>query len=120
MFRLDIVGLSSTKRRDSDIVDLEGWKLFHSGCRPTPHAMAGVGILISPRLAEGVIDWIPVNMRIGVLNVKLYNRTLNFVQVYAPNRESEYESFLEELEGCLGEILDSEPVMLFCDFNSNV
>ena len=70
-------------------VHLEGWKLFHSGCGSTPHAMAGVGILTSPRLAERVLDWIPVSMRIGVLKVKLDKRTLNFVQVYAPNRESE-------------------------------
>ena len=33
------------------------------------------------------------------------------MQVNAPYRESEYESFLEELEGCLAEIPESESVM---------
>ncbi len=119
-YKLDIVGLSSTKRRDSGIDDLNGWKLFYSGCDPTSHAMAGVGILTSTRLAEKIIDWIPVSMRIGILKLRIDNKILNFVQVYAPNRESEYESFLEELECSLESIPNSESLILLGDFNAHV
>ena len=50
-YHLDILGLSSTKRKGSGIEDIEGWKLFHSGCDPTTRAKAGVGILTSTRLS---------------------------------------------------------------------
>ena len=46
---LDIIGVSSTKRRGSGTVDLNGgWKLLYSGADPSMSAQAGVGILTSP------------------------------------------------------------------------
>ena len=43
-YRLDIVGISSTKRRGSGTVDLDGgWKLFYSGADPKMSARGGVG-----------------------------------------------------------------------------
>ena len=48
-YHLDIIGVSSTKRRGSGTVDLDGgWKLFYSGADPSMSAQAGVGILTSP------------------------------------------------------------------------
>ena len=67
-YRLDIVGVSSTKRKGSGIVVLDkGWKLFHAGVDPTLHAQAGVGILTSPRLAEAVAEWKPISGRVALL-----------------------------------------------------
>ena len=48
-YHLDIVGVSSIKRRGSGIVDLDGgWKLFYSGADSSMSAQAGVGFLTSP------------------------------------------------------------------------
>ena len=48
-YHLDIIGVSSTKRRGSGAVDLDGgWKLFYSGADPSMSAQAGVGILQAP------------------------------------------------------------------------
>ena len=48
-YDLDIVGVSSTKRRGSGTVDLDGgWKLFYSGADPSMSAQADEGILIAP------------------------------------------------------------------------
>ena len=48
-YHLDIIRVSSTKRRGSGTVDLDGgWKLFYLGSDPTMSAQAGVGILTSP------------------------------------------------------------------------
>ncbi len=50
-YRLDIVGVSSTKMPGSRTRPLDhGWK-FYSVVDPTLHAQAGVGILTSHRLA---------------------------------------------------------------------
>ena len=54
-YRLDIVGVSSTKRKCNRTLILnKRWQLFYSGVDPALHAQAGVGILTNPRLAERV------------------------------------------------------------------
>ena len=69
---LDIVGVSFTKCRGSDTVELnEGWKLFYSGVDVTMSAQAGVSILVSPRLAHFVTDWIPHGGRVCLLKLSL-------------------------------------------------
>jgi len=61
-YHLDIVGVSSTKRRGSGTGNLDGgWKLFDSGADPSMCAQAGVGILTSPRLLDCVSDWVPLD-----------------------------------------------------------
>ena len=45
---LDVIGVSSTKRRGSGTLDLDGgWKLFYSGADPGMSAQASMGILTS-------------------------------------------------------------------------
>ena len=56
-YHLDIVGISSTKFRGSDTVELnEGWKLYYLGVDVTMSAQAVVDIFVSPSLAHCVID----------------------------------------------------------------
>ena len=48
-YRLDIVGISSTKRRSSETVQLNGgWKILCSGVDAAMSAQARVGLLVSP------------------------------------------------------------------------
>ena len=86
-YHFDIVAVSSTKCRGSDTVELkEDWKLFYSGVDVTTSAQAGVGILVSPRLAT---DWIPHGGRVCLLKLRLQERSLYILQVYAPNAEAQ-------------------------------
>ena len=90
-YYLDIVGVSSTKRHGSGIVNLDGgWKLFYSGADPSMSAQASVGILTNFQLTNCVFDWIPLGSRACVLKLKVKNRSLRLLQVYAPNAVSEY------------------------------
>ena len=58
-YRLDTEGISSTKSRSSGTVELNGgWKLFYSCVDAAMSAQAGVGLLVSPNMAECVIDWV--------------------------------------------------------------
>ena len=76
-YHLDIVGVSSTKRRGSDTVELnESWKLFYSGANVTISADAGVGILVSPRLTHYVTDRILLRGKVCFLNLMLQERLL--------------------------------------------
>ena len=89
-YHLDIIGISSTKRSSSGTVDLDGgWKLFYSGADASMSAQAGVGILTNPRLSDCVSNWIPLGSRVSTLKLKVLDRSLCLLQVYAPNATSE-------------------------------
>ncbi|MCP3656858.1 MAG: endonuclease/exonuclease/phosphatase family protein, partial [Herbaspirillum sp.] len=119
-YRLDIVGISSTRFRGSGTVDLDrGWKLHYSGVATSLSAQAGVGILTSPRLADCVIEWIPLGGRVCLLKLRLKEGPLWLVQVYAPNRESKYRSFLDEVTAALA-VVKTESFVLLGDFNAHV
>ena len=118
---LDIVGVSSTKCRGSDTVELnEGWKLFYSGLDITMCARAEVGIFASPRLAHCVTDWIPLGGRVCLLKVKLQERSLCILQVYPPNAEAQYQPFLDEVGVALQKVTSAESIVLLGDFNAHL
>ena len=71
------MGISSTKRRGSETVELNGgWKIFYSGVDAAMSAQAGVGLLVSPNMAECVVDWVPQGGRVCLLKLRLQERPL--------------------------------------------
>ena len=83
------MGISSTKRRGSGTVELNGgWKVFCSGVDAALCAQAGVGLLVSPNMAECVVDWVPLGGRVCLLKLRLLERSLCVLQVYVPNIKS--------------------------------
>ena len=119
-YRLDIVGVSFTKRKGHGTLVLhKRWQLFYSGVDPARRAQAGVGILTNPRLAEGVVAWRQISERVALLRLKLKEKTLALVQLYAPNTESEYAPFLDEVLGVLEGIPGTDSIVLLRDFNAH-
>ena len=116
-----VVGISSTKRRSSGIVELNGgWKIFYSGVDKAMSVQGGVGLLVSPNMAECVVDWVPLGGRVCLLKLRLQERLLCILQVYAPNMDSQYDAFLEEFEVALGKATSLESLVLLGDFNAHV
>ena len=81
---------------------------------------AGVGLFVSPSMAECVVDWVPQGGRVCLIKLRLQERPLCVLQVYAPNMKSQYEAFLEEIEVALGKTTSSESLARFGDFNAHV
>ena len=55
-YRLDVRGITSTKRRGSGTVELNGgWKIFYFGVNAAMSAQAGVGLLVSPNQGRNYI-----------------------------------------------------------------
>ena len=107
------ISISSTKRRGSGTVDLDGgWKLFYSGADPSMPAQACVRILTSPRLSDCVSDWIPLGLRICMLKCRVLDRSLCLLQIYAPNAMSEYQAFMEEVNDTLLRVSPTESAVL--------
>ena len=120
-YHLDIIRVSSTKRRRSGTVDWDGgWKLFYSGADPSMSAQAGAGILTSPRLSDCVSDWIPLGSRVRMLKLKILDRLLCLLQVYAPNATSKYQAFVDEVNDALLPVSATESTVLVGDFNAHV
>ena len=103
------MGISSTKRRASATVELnDGWKIFYFGADAAMFAQAHVGLLVTPNMAECVVEWVPLGGRVCHLKLRLQERSLCILQVHAPNIASQYEAFLEEVEVALGKATLSE------------
>ena len=120
-YHLDIVKVSSTKCRGSDTVELnEGWKLFYSGVDETMPAQAKVGIIVSPRLTNYVTDWIPRGGKVCLFKLRLKEWSLCVLQVYAPNDETHYQPFLDEVGVALQRVTLAESIVLLSDFNAHV
>ena len=67
---MDVVGISSTKRRDSNAVEQDDeWKHFSPAFSHVTFAQVGLGILVRPLLASCVDEWIPLGQRACMLTV---------------------------------------------------
>ena len=102
-------------------MDLDGgWKLFYSSADPSISAQADVGILTSPSLSVCVSDWIPLESGVCVLKLKVLDRSLCLLQVYAPDATSEYQTFVDEVNHALLGISPTEFIVFMGDFNAYV
>ena len=71
-YRLDLVGLISTRSRGSGTLLLyRGWTLFFSGVAQGVRCTAGVGILTSLRLSAAMLAFTPVDERVPSLRVRV-------------------------------------------------
>ena len=81
-----MVEISSTWRRGSGTVKLNGgWKIVYSGVDAAMSAQAGIGLLLSPNIAECVVDWVPMGRRVCLLKLRLLKQSLCVLQVYTHN-----------------------------------
>ena len=102
-------------------MDLDGgWKLFYSGADPSRSAQAGVEILTSSRLSNCVSDWMPLGSRVCMLKLKVLDRSLCLLLVYAPNATSEYQAFADDVNDALLRVSATESIVLMGDFNAHV
>ena len=113
-----MVGVSSTKKLSSGIVDLDGgWKLFYSGANPSISAQASLGILISPQLSGCVFDRISLESRTCMLKLKLNNRSLCLLQMYAV---SKYQASVDNVNEALQRVGSTKSLILSGDFNGHI
>ena len=97
-----------------------GWKLFYSGADASTSAQAAVGVFTSPPLSDCVSNWIPLESRFCMLKLKVLDRLLCLLQVYAPNATREYQAFVDEVNDALLRVSLTESTVPMRDFNAHV
>ena len=65
-------------------------------------------------------DWIPLGSRVCVLKLKVLDRSLCLLQVYAHNATSEYQAFVDEVNHALLRVSSTESRVFMGDFNAHV
>ena len=99
---------------------MAAYKLFWMGCEQVTH---GVGILVTDRWIEKVLDVKRVNERLMVVRVIVGRSVLNLISVYAP-QTGWSKVVKEEFLAMLGEVVSGKDYgerMLICgDLNGHV
>ncbi|KAG0723422.1 Transposon TX1 uncharacterized protein [Chionoecetes opilio] len=117
--RVDIVGLSETRRPGSGETSSGGYTYYWSGMS-NGHRERGVAIGISSKLQPSVVEVTPVDERIMRVRLK---HTLGFmilVAVYAPTemRKTEEEMFYAKLDSVLDQCPPRDTLIVLGDFNA--
>ncbi|MBJ5570510.1 hypothetical protein JGG62_24210, partial [Salmonella enterica subsp. enterica serovar Typhimurium] len=121
-FRLNIVGISETKKKvPGKCVVSDVYHMNYSGVKKG-HAPAGVAIAYDKTMADRLIKWEPVNERILWAIFRPDNIDLKVVMVYGPTEGSCREvidRFFEELDRVI-KTTQREKVIILGDLNSRV
>lgn len=116
--RIDVLGLSETKWKDGGKLELNGgYRLWWSGSKEAKRN--GVGIIVSPKWKEEVLEVREEGDRIIKIRMKVKHEEWEICQIYAPQVGCDQEAkdqFEEQLEGMIGR----RDIILLGDFNAQV
>ena len=118
---LDVLCVTETKRKGSNADELCGGMMaLWSGVDSDDRASAGVGIVLSSRLASGVKDYGLVGPRLLWVRIKLGITRVFLVAAYAPVSSAspqELEKFWESVRDILDLVEGNERIIMCGDLN---
>ncbi|KAG0730190.1 Craniofacial development protein 2 [Chionoecetes opilio] len=118
--KVDIVGLSETRRPGSGETSSGGYTYYWSGLS-NGHRVRGVAIGISSKLQPSVVEVTPVDERILRVRMKHTLGFMSLVAVYAPTRmrkTEEKEMFYAKLDSVLDQCPPRDTLIVLGDFNA--
>ncbi len=119
--RWDIIGISEVRRMGEKLLERKTGNYFYY--YGTTKGYRGIGFYISKKLKDRVVQIRGISERIGLLKLKLDDRTkIVILQVYAPTAsadEEENEKFYLELENTLRDNKEYY-VVIMGDFNAKI
>ncbi|KAG0730164.1 Craniofacial development protein 2 [Chionoecetes opilio] len=118
--RVDIVGLSETRRPGSGETSSGGYTYYWSGMS-NGHRVRGVAIGVSSKLQPSVVEVTPVDERIMRVRMKHTLGFLSLVAVYAPTemrKTEEKEMVYAKLDSVIRPVSSSDTLIVLGDFNA--
>lgn len=124
-YQIDILGVSETRWKGSgEITTIDKHCFLYSGLKGEDDIHEyGVGIILSARFRNALIEWQPISERIITARVKAQNQGVTVVQCYAPTDVSETEhkeQFYSLLDKTITKINKNDAIILMGDFNAQV
>lgn len=119
--KLDVLGLCETrwKGKGRKVVHND-YEIIYSGGDDTRH---GVGVMLTPQMAERIKDENPKNERMLKVTIQLKQKRLHLIQVYAPQQgrpSNEKDNFYDELQEMCGGVAAGEDIIVMGDMNGHV
>ncbi|KAE8722892.1 Proton gradient regulation 7 isoform 2 [Hibiscus syriacus] len=118
--KIDFACIQETKWKGARARDCNGYKLWYSS---VDNARNGVGILVSSRLKENVVEVCRYRDRIMMIKVIIEEEVVNVLSVYAPHvglGEGEKRCFWDQLDDVLRNIPEDQRVFIGGDFNGHI
>ncbi|KAE8660533.1 hypothetical protein F3Y22_tig00116951pilonHSYRG00347 [Hibiscus syriacus] len=118
--KIDFACIQETRWKGARARECNGYKLWYSGVN---NARNGVGILVSSRLKENVVEVCRYRDRIMMLKVIIEEEVVNVLSVYAPYvglGEGEKRCFWDQLDDVLRSIPEDQRVFIGGDFNGHI
>ena len=118
--RVDIVGLSETRRPGNGEISSEGYTYYWSG-HSNGARLGGVAIGISSRLQSSVVGVTPVDERMMLVRLKHTLGFISLIAVYAPTEMSELEEkemFYAKLNSIVDQCAPWDTLIVLGDFNA--
>ncbi|KAE8696948.1 Methylcrotonoyl-CoA carboxylase subunit alpha [Hibiscus syriacus] len=118
--KIDFACIQETRWKGARAREGNGYKLWYSG---VDNARNGVGILVSSRLKENVVEVCRYRDRIMMIKVIIEEEVVNVLSVYAPHvglGEGEKRCFWDQLDDVLRSIPEDQRVFIGGDFNGHI
>lgn len=118
----DILGISEMRRTGEYIEEHQDFILYNKG---DIEGQGGVGFIVKKHLKKHIIEFIGINDRIAILNIKLHSfkKTWTIIQAYAPTEQADelkHESFYSDLSQAIISNHSKNIITIMGDFNAQV
>lgn len=120
-YNIDITAVQEVRWSKQGEITRKGFVFLYSG--EEKGGNNGVGFYVAKKLRNTIVDFKPVNHRIAVLRLKMKEKLITMVNIYAPTEVTEpmeKDQFYETLEKICEEIPRKDEIIILGDINAQL
>ena len=121
-YKIDILGITETKKKGQGIQNLGSHTLIYSGVNTNERARAGVAVLLTNNIYD-MVDFNFVNERLLEVNAEFKHRNIKIIVGYGPNEDAakeEREEFYQQLQTVIDNTKANQEILILGDMNARV
>ncbi|XP_055389945.1 uncharacterized protein LOC129618936 [Condylostylus longicornis] len=121
--KIDICGISETKRKGKGSVEYEDFVFLYSGKDKNERAQSGVGVLINKKFENSIWNVQYINDRLIMVTLSYNTCNLHMISAYAPDINKPIEEiteFYDKLQELMDTIPESDKLVIMGDFNARI
>ena len=121
-YKIDILGITETKKKGRGTENLGSHTLVFSGVNRNERARAGVALLLKNNLYE-LCDFNYINERLIEANIEFRSKNIKLIVGYGPNEDAskdEKEDFYHQLQIATDNTKPNQEIIILGDLNARV